>query len=55
MDSSLTWDSIQFKEMSFAINILSQDLLASDFPANFLVDIKRQVPLIQAALLVFEV
>ena len=55
MDSSLTWDSIQFKEMSFGINILSQDLLNSDFPANFLVDIKSQVPLIQATLWVFEV
>ena len=53
MDSSLTWDSIQFKEMSFAINILSQDLIASDFPANFLVDIKSQLPSIQAALGVF--
>ena len=58
MDSSLTWDSIQFKEMSFAINILSQDFVASGFPASFLVDIKCQLPSIQAALrvlLAFEI
>lgn len=50
MDSSLTWDSIHFKEMSFAMNILSEELIAADFPAHMLVDVKRHVPLVQAGL-----
>ena len=50
MDSSLTWDSIHFKEMSFAVNILAENLIASDFPTNFLVDVKSQLPSIQTAL-----
>ena len=50
MDSSLTWDSVHFKEMSFAMNILSEDLIAADFPTGFFLDVKYHLPSIQAAL-----
>ena len=36
MDSSLNWDSIVFKEMSFGMSILSQELVSKDFPLDLL-------------------
>lgn len=32
MDSSLNWDSIVFKELSFCMNILSEELITNKFP-----------------------
>ena len=53
MDSSLNWDSMYFKEMSFAMNIITEELIAAEFPATLLVDVKSRLPAIMTALQVF--
>ena len=50
MDSSLNWDSMYFKEMSFAMNIITEELIAAEFPVTLLVDVKSRLPAIQTAL-----
>ncbi len=53
MDSSLNWDSMHFKEMSFAMNVISEKLVASGFPSELLIDTKRTVPIIEGSLQVY--
>eukprot|EP00795_Rhopilema_esculentum_P002843 gene2843-1077_t len=50
MDSSLSWDSLHFTEMSFAVNILNEELVTADFPSSFFFDVKSLLPGIQASL-----
>lgn len=36
MDSSLNWDSMVFKELSLFMSILSEDLIANEFPRELI-------------------
>lgn len=36
MDSSLDWDSIMFKELSFCMSVLSEKLVSDKFPMDLL-------------------
>ena len=44
---------MHFTEMSFAVNILNEELVTADFPSSFLFDVKSLLPGIQASLQVF--
>eukprot|EP00794_Sanderia_malayensis_P020579 gene20579-22605_t len=50
MDSSLNWDSMHFRELSFAMNVVTEQLVASGFPTELLIDTKRIVPSIKSSL-----
>ena len=53
MDSSLNWDSMVFKELSLCMSILSEELVASDFPVKMIEDPMEVLSAVKSELQVF--
>ncbi|XP_065681704.1 lysosomal-trafficking regulator isoform X1 [Hydra vulgaris] len=50
MDSSLNWDSVVFKELSFCMNIITENLVANSIPLKLFENPSEVLPIIKAEL-----